>query len=136
MKPTDILHIHNLKRTSCREGIIEALISAGQALSENEIRQHLDGKYDRVTLYRSFQTLEDHKILHKIIIDNQIVKYALAYPDKEAHAHFFCMECHVVRCLESVPVPKTDLPEGYSETETEVLIKGKCSSCNDSTTRH
>jgi Fur family ferric uptake transcriptional regulator len=76
-KYAEILNNHNLKRTSCREGIIEVIMTAKQALSENEIRERLVGIYDRTTFYRSFKTLEEHNIIHKIVLDNQLVKYAL-----------------------------------------------------------
>jgi Fur family transcriptional regulator, ferric uptake regulator len=132
MNAIEILHNHNLKRTSCREGIIDIMISANQALSENEIKEKLQGNYDRTTFYRSFKTLEDHKIVHKIVIDNQNVKYALDSSIIEKHAHFFCCECHVVKCIESEPVQKIKLPQGYTEVETEILIKGTCPDCKTS----
>jgi hypothetical protein len=31
--------------------------------------------------------------------------------------------------MENVPVQKYQLPEGYSEIETELLIKGRCANC-------
>ena len=62
MKPIEILNKHNLKRTSCREGIIQVIINANSALSENEIRERLEGTYDRTTFYRSFKTLEEYNI--------------------------------------------------------------------------
>lgn len=133
MKPVDILNNHNLKRTSCREGIIEVVMTANQALSENEIRERLVGNYDRTTFYRSFKTLEEHKIIHKIVVDNQLVKYALdnTVTHKDEHAHFYCNECNTVKCLDNVPVVKYQLPDGYSDVETEVLIKGTCSYCKN-----
>jgi Fur family ferric uptake transcriptional regulator len=131
MEAIDILNTHNLKRTSCREGILEVIMSANQALSENEIRERLVGNYDRTTFYRSFKTLIEHSILHKIVIDNQLIKYALDNNEtqKDEHAHFFCNECNAVKCMDDVPVQKYQLPEGYSDIETEVLIKGICSNC-------
>ena len=95
MKPVDILNINNLKRTSCREGIIDVVMTANQALSESEVREKLSGNYDRTTFYRSFKTLEEHKIIHKIVIDNQVIKYALdnSVTHKNEHAHFFCNKC-------------------------------------------
>ena len=131
MKAVDVLNNHNLKRTSCREGIIEVLATAKQALSENDIRERLAGNYDRTTFYRSFKTLEEHKIIHKIVIDNQLVKYALdnIITHKDEHAHFYCNECHTVKCMDNVPVQKYQLPDGYSDVETEVLIKGTCAEC-------
>lgn len=133
MKAIEILNKHQLKRTSCREGIIGIVMEANSALSENEIRERLAGHYDRTTFYRSFKTLIEHKILHKIVVDNQLVKYALVDEMKhhDAHAHFYCNECQEVKCIDNVPVQPIELPEGYSNHETEVLIKGTCAICKD-----
>jgi len=133
MRAAEILKSHNLKRTSCREGIIELIMHARQALSENDIRENLAGNYDRTTFYRSFKTLVESKIIHKIVIDSQVVKYALdtSIFQEEQHAHFFCNECHTVKCMETVLVKKYVLPDGYDDTETDVLIKGICSMCKN-----
>ncbi len=138
MKAIDVLYNHNLKRTSCREGIIDIMLSASQALSENEIRAQLSYNYDRTTFYRSFKTLEEYKIVHKIFIDNQIIKYAMdkSITNKKGHAHFFCNKCHMVKCLESVPVQEIQLPDGYAEDETEILIKGTCPTCKKNYCNH
>ena len=106
MRAIDILHTKKLKRTSCREGIIELVMNANEALSENEIRESLVGNYDRTTFYRSFKTLEEHNVIHKIVIDNQLVKYALdnSLANKHEHAHFYCNECETVKCLDEIPV--------------------------------
>ena len=131
MEAVDVLSGHNLKRTSCREGIIEVIMHAGKALSENEIRERLAGNYDRTTFYRSFKTLEEHQIIHKIVVDNQLVKYALdnSVTHKKEHAHFYCNNCDSVLCLESVAVKQPILPDGYTSEETEVIIKGTCAMC-------
>lgn len=133
MEPVEILSKHNLKRTSCREGIINVIMTAKNALSENEIREKLEGIYDRTTFYRSFKTLEKHKIIHKIVVDNQLVKYALdnSVTLKNDHAHFYCNQCQSVKCMDDVPVQKYQLPNGYSDNETEVLIKGTCAKCRE-----
>ena len=132
MKAVDILLHHKIKRTSCREGIIDVVMNANHALSENEIREKLVGNYDRTTFYRSFKTLEENKIIHKIVVDNQLVKYALdnTITNKTLHAHFYCNECHSVKCLDSTPVKRYTLLNGYKDMETEVLIKGICATCN------
>ncbi|WP_347840675.1 transcriptional repressor [uncultured Draconibacterium sp.] len=133
MKAIDILKKHKLKRTSCREGIIEVVMAAKQALSENEISERLAGNYDRTTFYRSFKTLEQYRIIHKIVVDNQLVKYALdnSITNKHEHAHFYCAECHIVKCLDDIPITKYQLPDGYSNEETDVLIKGTCPGCTN-----
>jgi Fur family transcriptional regulator, ferric uptake regulator len=131
MKPQEVLHQHRLKRTSCREGIINAIIESGHALSENEIRDKLEGNYDRTTFYRSFKTLEENQILHKIVVDNQMVKYAIdrMQSRNEAHAHFYCQACECVLCMESVKLPMPELPRGYVPKTIELIIKGLCSKC-------
>lgn len=129
--PVDILSHRNLKRTSCREGIIDIIMKSDVALSENEIRDRLSGNYDRTTFYRSFKTLEENKIIHKIVADNQLVKYSMdnSVTRKKEHAHFYCFECESIRCLDDVPVKTPALPNGFSGLETEVMIKGICSDC-------
>ena len=132
MKPYYILHHHKLKRTSCREGIIKVIMNAGHALSEEEINKRLEGNYDRSTFYRSFKTLEEHHILHKIVVDHQLVKYALdnSVTSKEKHAHFFCTDCNTVRCLDDIQIVEPTLPKGYTSFECEIIIKGRCNQCN------
>ncbi len=134
MRAIDVLYNHNLKRTSCREGIIEVMMASEHALSENEIRQKLHGNYDRTTFYRSFITLERHKIIHRIVIDSQMIKYALVVPaslNKE-HAHFFCNDCQTIQCIEIAPSKELQLPAGFKEAEKEILIKGTCATCKTS----
>ncbi len=135
MEPVDILTSRNLKRTSCREGIIKIIIASKNALSENEIREKLDGNYNRTTFYRSFKTLEENKVIHKIVVNNQLVKYALdnSITQKKEHAHFFCKKCNVIQCLDSVLIKKPKLPDGYSVTESEYIIKGFCKLCKENT---
>ncbi len=131
MNAQEILKQYQLKRTSCREGIIDVVKAANEALSESEIKEQLQGNYDRTTFYRSFKTLEECHILHKIVIDNHWVKYALNndITHRQEHAHFYCKQCHSVRCMESTPTPQYALPKGFSKDEIEVIIKGICANC-------
>ncbi|MBN2668245.1 MAG: transcriptional repressor [Bacteroidales bacterium] len=132
MKPIEILHQYQLKRTSCREGILSVIINHNEALSENEIRDQLESHYDRTTFYRAFKTLIESKIVHKIVVDNQLVKYALDnhITQKKEHAHFYCEACHAVLCLETTPLPKPNLPNGFQANNFEYVIKGLCKKCS------
>lgn len=132
-KANEILKNHNLKRTSCREGIIALLLNSEKALSENDIKDQLGATYDRTTFYRSFKTLKDANILHQIVVGSSNVKYAInhnSYEHKNGHIHFYCDNCDTVMCIDQ-PIPKQDnLPGGFTCKETEVIIKGKCCTCN------
>lgn len=131
MTPENILHRHQLKRTGCREGILEIIIKARNPLSENEIRERLSVNFDRTTFYRSFKTLLEHNILHKIVVDNQLVKFGIGYTDhnENNHAHFYCTACKNVNCLDSINLNLPILPKGYSLYETEIIMKGLCPQC-------
>ncbi|MGC3977676.1 MAG: transcriptional repressor [Paludibacteraceae bacterium] len=131
MNSEEILKAFNLKRTKCRKGILDMMIDTNQALSENEIREKMSKDYDRTTFYRSFKTLEENHIIHKIVVDNQFVKYAYnsSITKDKAHVHFFCIDCQTVRCIDTESEYRFKLPEGFQDEETEILIKGTCAKC-------
>jgi Fur family transcriptional regulator, ferric uptake regulator len=128
-----ILAKAGLKRTACRQGIIESVMEAGCALSEAEIRDNLGAKFDRTTFYRSFITLVDSRVLHKVVVDSHIVKYALAQSNTlvQHHAHFYCHQCQKVQCLQSVAVNNPLLPDGFEGASAEFVIKGTCNLCHN-----
>ncbi len=132
MKAQDILHKHNLVRTSCRQSIIDTIVNSGFAISEEEIKQKIEGTYDRTTFYRSFKTLIENGIIHKIVVDNQLVKYALSENKQisKNHVHFYCNKCGNVECLPDADLKPPVLPVGYSQVEAELIIKGFCKQCN------
>lgn len=133
MKAQDILHKHNLVRTSCRQSIIDTIVKAGHAISEDEIKQRVEATYDRTTFYRSFKTLIENGIIHKIVVDNQLVKYALTEnnPISKHHVHFYCNQCGIVECLPDAVIKSPLLPTGYRQIEAELIIKGFCIKCNN-----
>jgi Fur family transcriptional regulator, ferric uptake regulator len=132
MKSQEILHKHNLVRTSCRQNIIETVACADHAISEEEIKSKVEGTYDRTTFYRTFKTLIENKIIHKIVVDNQLVKYALTENNQisEKHIHFYCNKCGVVECLPGAEINSPQLPDGYRQVQTELIVKGYCNKCN------
>lgn len=132
MKAQDILHKHNLVRTSCRQSIIDTIVGSGFAISEEEIKRSIEGTYDRTTFYRSFKTLIENGIIHKIVVDNQLVKYALSEskPVSKNHVHFYCNACGIVECLPGAEIGSPQLPAGYQQVEAELIIKGFCLKCN------
>ncbi len=128
----EILHKNNLVRTSCREEIIQAIASSGTSLSEEEIKSCISSNFDRTTFYRTFKTLIAKGIIHKILVDNTLTKYALSQGKDTAkqHAHFYCLCCKNVFCLPQVQWEYSKFPDSYKVTETELLIKGYCNNCN------
>ncbi|MBN2660971.1 MAG: transcriptional repressor [Tannerellaceae bacterium] len=136
MDITELLKEKKLKKTNARIAIVSILSQSAFPLSEKEIKESMGGDYDRITFYRTAQTLVEAGIIHRIIIDNTQIKYAYTRdnksdPDKLGHIHFYCTECCMLSCMEDVPVQKYILPKGYIQEECEVFIKGVCKSCNE-----
>lgn len=130
-EPEVLIQSRNLRRTSCRQGILDILAQAAAALTENEIKAKLDSTHDRTTFYRSFKTLIDNNLVHRIVVDNLLVKYALnprSYNSGE-HVHFYCNRCDSILCIENAHLTGISLPTGFEADETEVIIKGTCKSC-------
>jgi Fur family ferric uptake transcriptional regulator len=132
MKAKEILQKHNLVRTSCRQSIIDTISKCGHAISEDEIKHRVEATYDRTTFYRSLKTLIENNIIHKIVVDNQVVKYALTEGKTigKDHIHFYCNECETVMCMPETKINLPSLPEGYRHLESELVIKGYCKKCN------
>ena len=128
----EILLKNNLVRTSCREEIIQAIVASDNPLSEEEIKSCVSSNFNRTTFYRTFKTLLAKEIIHKIVVDNTLVKYALSQNQEteKQHAHFFCLSCKKVLCLPQIEWKYSNLPNNFKVTETELLIKGYCNTCN------
>jgi Fur family transcriptional regulator, ferric uptake regulator len=123
---------HNLRTTNCRQGILDILSQASEALTEHDIKEQLENHHDRTTIYRSFRTLIDNNLIHKIVVDNNLVKYALNPESYNAcdHVHFYCKQCDKLVCIESEQHTGIPLPAGFNATETEIIIKGTCQTCS------
>ncbi len=128
MNSSDIFNAFKLKKTACRKAIIDIMLKEQKPLSEHEIKNQLMNEFDRTTFYRSFKTLEQYKVIHKIVLDKQEVKYALGHRQGQ-HVHFFCNSCQNVQCIETTQSYSFVLPKGYTVDETEILIKGICNQC-------
>lgn len=132
MNAIELLKSQGLKKTAQRIMLINILQKKAVALTEEDIKQEMGDLYDRITFYRTIQTLLDVGIIHRITIDNKTVKYALSETSthEDNHSHFFCKRCHSVTCLDNLPSINYTLPDGYKGEECEVLIKGICCKCN------
>ncbi len=133
MNAIELLKSKGLKKTAQRIMLINILQKAPIALMESDIKTEMGDLYDRITFYRTVQTLLDADIIHRITVDNTIVKYAMntlhTSRQESDHAHFFCKNCHSVICIGGIPFVEYKLPDGFTSDECEILIKGTCANC-------
>jgi Fur family ferric uptake transcriptional regulator len=134
MNPKDILGDYALKLTSCRQEVLQLFLERSQALGQADIEKEVDPTHDRVTVYRTIKTFLDKGILHKVLDDAGITKYALCNEcaknnHNHEHVHFKCEKCGQTLCLEKTAIPSINLPKGYIINEKYILIQGICASC-------
>ncbi|MDD4777184.1 MAG: transcriptional repressor [Fermentimonas sp.] len=128
----EILRKQDLRGTACRRFIINGLLESDRALSENELKGDFPELFDRVTFYRTLITLEEHGIIHKIVLNDNSVKYALNshhQNENNLHSHFHCEECDEVLCLEGKTRFEAELPDNFVSHSVFVVIEGFCADC-------
>jgi Fur family ferric uptake transcriptional regulator len=135
MRVKEILSEYELKSTSCRNEVLSLFLIKAQALGQSDIESEVDPSHDRVTVYRTLKTFLDKGLIHKVLDDAGITKYALCNECNEnahnhEHVHFKCEICGKTSCLDKIAIPAVNLPHGYKITEKNLLIQGVCSKCS------
>ena len=130
----DLLHQAGLRRTEVRLAVLKILAESRQPLGAPQILERLPAGIDRVTLYRTLNTLTSKKLLHRVRGDDQIWRYGMGEFDahaRHAHAHFVCDTCGTVECLSEEPVVQrhSRVRAGYRVDYSEVLVHGACPEC-------
>lgn len=131
MTVEEILDTYALKNTSCRKYILSQLLKSDTALSENEIKESFPQLFDRVTFYRTLKTLEEKQVIHKIVLNDNSVKYAFNHHHEKnsAHSHFHCENCDDVICLHGNIRFEVELPKDFVKKDVYIIVEGLCSNC-------
>lgn len=108
------------------------LESSRSALSQDMIEQQMNGKADRVTIYRVLNSFCQDGIAHRVVSDDGRSYFALCSGccdghHNHEHFHFRCLSCNKVECLNE-PVD-AKLPQGYRSENVNFWISGYCKDC-------
>ncbi|MES2416685.1 MAG: transcriptional repressor [Bacteroidota bacterium] len=136
MKELEVkLNEKKITPTAMRLVVLDFLLKQSSALSLTDLEVGLD-KTDRVTLFRTIRTFEEHGLVHRIEDGSGTTKFALCAPGcgieghHDLHIHFYCTQCKETHCLPKTQIPEVDLPDLYLVEERELIVKGVCASCN------
>ena len=130
-----LLRTYRLRSTPTRQEILQLFLQKDYALSHSDIEKEVSEDSDRVTVYRTLRTFLDKGLIHKVLDDEGVMKYALCTTacsstnHHHEHVHFKCTECGQTSCL-NVEIPSVRLPKGYKSKELNLLIQGVCEVCN------
>lgn len=133
---TRLLKKNGLRRTAAREAILQLLTDAGRPLSHQDILKRCIGRgsFDRVTVYRTLETLQEAGLLHRIQGTDgawRFCRHRYESPGKCAgnHIHFLCSKCDRMSCLPEQPLPWVSPPAGASIHSKQLVVHGHCAAC-------
>ena len=119
--------------TKSRVAILKVLIKAGKPLSQEQIAR-LSGKehFDKVTIYRTLESLFQVGLVHKTFLDKRAQHYELANncTEHQCHPHFTCTNCGETHCLTEISLPMAESPHrGFVIHRQQVRLEGLCPNC-------
>lgn len=130
------LSTKKISPTAMRLRVLEYLLEQKAAVSLADVERGLEHT-DRVTVYRTLKTFEEHSLVHSIEDGTGATKYALCEDGCEPggkhhdlHIHFYCRKCGETSCLPTSVIPALQLPAGYAMEEMNLTVKGICQQCN------
>ena len=129
----ELLHKRKLKATNSRIDLLSNLDKFGSAMPYSAIQKSLIGG-DRVTLYRTLQTLTEKGIIHKAATIANEDYYAIcghscnSQDHNHNHVHFKCNDCNTITCENMEEDVIISLPN-YAIDSVSINVNGKCKKC-------
>lgn len=125
-----------LRATGPRIAVLRRLRAASRPLSHAEVMDALgeQAALDRATVYRNLADLSRVGLLRRYDLGDHVWRYESTDEhthDAAGHAHFVCVECGDVTCIDDVElrIPPAALPQALLGTDLEIQLKGVCGDC-------
>ena len=122
-----------LRATHQRKVVLGLLIEKASPLSHSEISSMLAEPLDKVTLYRTLQTLTAAGIAHQVQGLDGVWRFCAHDPQSKGcpgdHPHFLCLHCGKMICLIGQKLPRVEVPEGMTVEGKQLVVYGCCSKC-------
>lgn len=119
--------------TSNRVIVLKTLAQFHAPLSLGEL-EAIIGTMEKSSILRVLNLFLAHHLVHTVEDGRGIVKYEFCNNSSncavnDMHVHFYCFNCNNTFCLEEIPVPPINLPQGYVTQSVNYVVKGICPSC-------
>jgi len=121
-----------VRKTQSVKKILSEFQKAPKALSTLDLIDRLKEDYNKTTIYRVLDRLEDDGVLHSFQGHNGVKWYAKCVDCtktnlSDIHPHFQCISCGQTDCLDvSVPIPNIPNRE---VSFSQFLLQGRCEKC-------
>jgi len=129
----DLLQKRKLKATTSRLRLLTELEKHGSAMSYSSIQLALN-PIDRVTLYRTIESLKEKGIIHKAFQENSEIYYAICGNSCEEnhhhhdHVHFKCLKCNTISCEKLDQSLEFSLSD-FIVNKISINLEGVCKFC-------
>jgi Fur family ferric uptake transcriptional regulator len=114
----DLIKSKNIKLTTARKEILDIFQKTKTPLSYEDIKPDIN--MDKATFYRNISKFEEEDILNSFESNDKKRYFELK---QQLHAHFVCIECNKIECIEHIDIPLS----GYEINN--IIINGKCKKC-------
>ena len=119
--------------TEVRIAILKVLMEADKPLSQEQIARRLGKKhFDKVTIYRTLESLLKVELVHKAFMEKRACHFELARncTESQCHPHFTCIRCGDTHCLTGMSMPMATSPHrGFIIHRQQVRLEGLCPAC-------
>ncbi|HSW01752.1 MAG TPA: transcriptional repressor [Sedimentisphaerales bacterium] len=118
--------------TEARVAILQVLLEAGGPLRQDQIARWESHKLNKVTVYRTLDSLAEAGLVHRAFMQNRTWHFELAdhCSENQCHPHFTCTNCGVTRCMTDVSLPMAKITQkGYILSRQQVRLEGLCPAC-------
>ncbi len=150
----DVLRAANLRITGMRLTLLEQMGAARAPATAQQIFDELCAaakrdkatRPDRVTVYRTLNTLVEAGLAHKVDPGDRVYRFSLTDHARcegekhvHEHPHFICDSCGTVECLEGAEVvvkshaarPEQEQAPKRKVKQDGVVLHGTCETCVD-----
>ncbi|MCF7975991.1 MAG: transcriptional repressor [Phycisphaerae bacterium] len=126
----NMLKAAGLYCTRARLCVIMALLRENRPITQEQITQALDAPFDRVTIYRTLDSLGKADLVHRVFLEERACHYELSHhcSKTQCHPHFTCTQCGQTHCLTDLKLPLAH-HHGYVIQRQQVRLAGLCPQC-------
>lgn len=138
VETAELLEQHGIKPTANRILVAQTLATAGSPMSLTELEYRILS-IDKSGIFRALTLFREHHLVHVIEDGTGSARYELCHShdheaDNDLHPHFYCERCRRTYCLTGLSLPAIEVPEGFTITSANYLLKGICPQCTKKAT--
>jgi len=129
----ELLHSRELKATKSRLNLLGRMQEYKSAMPYSAIQEAMKSM-DRVTLYRTLESLKEQGIIHKAFQEGNESYYAICgkscstHHHHHDHIHFKCINCKAVTCEHAINSLEISIPD-VEIHKISIHVEGICKAC-------